>query len=56
MSEGITGIIVLVIVNIAVAAYSYGRLSQKVNDLCRRMDRLEAIVNGRNPGKEEKGK
>ena len=54
MSEGITGIIVLVIVNIAVAAYSYGRLSQKVNDLCQRMDRVEKAAN--NPGKEEEGK
>jgi len=45
MDGGTVGIIVLIVVNIALAAYSYGRLSQKVNDLCRRMDRVEKIIN-----------
>ena len=35
------GIIVLVLVNIGAVAYSYGKLSQKVSDACRRLDSLE---------------
>ena len=31
----------LIVINIAIAAYSYGRLSQKVTDLCRRVSQLE---------------
>lgn len=44
----------LVIVNIIVAAYGYGRLNQKVCDLCRRVDRLEKIINGTYRGEENK--
>ena len=47
------GIVVLVCVNIAAVAYSYGKLSQKVDDLCRRVTRLE---NKSNPGIEDKRK
>ena len=54
MDGGTIGIMGLVAVNIAVVAYSYGRLSQKVSDLCRRVDSLEKAINN-NPGK-EKGK
>jgi len=34
----------LVIVNIIAQAYTYGRLSQKVDDFCGRVERLEKIV------------
>ena len=47
---GFISIAVLVIINIAIVAYGYGKLSQKVNDACRRIGRLELIANGRNPG------
>ncbi|MFC1910557.1 hypothetical protein ACFLXC_04655 [Chloroflexota bacterium] len=46
-------IAVLVIINIALAAYSYGKLGQKVNDACRRITRLEMRVNGHGPYKPE---
>lgn len=50
MDTGITaaliGIGMLVIINIVAVAYSYGKLSQKVNDFCQRVDRLEKIENG----------
>ena len=38
-------ILALVITNIAGVAYSYGRLSQKVNDICQRLSRLENTLN-----------
>lgn len=41
----VAGITFLTIVNIIVVAYSYGRTSQKVADLCRRVSRLESIIN-----------
>lgn len=45
--ELITGAtFVAVIVNLIVLAFSYGKLSQKVEDVCRRVDRLE---NNRKP-------
>jgi hypothetical protein len=50
---GILGTIVLIIINIVVVAFGGGRLYQKVSDLCRRIERLEKIVNGKNPGKRE---
>ena len=57
MDGGTIGVMSLVVVNIALAAYSYGRLSQKVNDLCRRMDRVERIINNTGPSKKgETGK
>ena len=45
MDGGTIGVIALLVVNIVAVAYSYGKLSQKVNDLCRRMDRVEKIIN-----------
>ena len=48
------GVGALVIVNIIIAAYGYGRLNQKVCDLCRRMDRLEKITNGINKRDKQK--
>ena len=39
------GIALLVVINITAVAFSYGRISQKVNDLCRRVDRIERIIN-----------
>jgi len=53
---GFAGIALLVVINIAAVAFSYGRLSQKVTDACRRIGRLEAIADGRNPGEEEGSK
>ena len=47
MVEGwVVSIVVLIVINIAVAAYGYGRLSQKVSDLVRRITRLEKAYNG----------
>lgn len=43
------GVIILISVNIAAVAFSYGKLSQKVTDLCQRIDRIEKVIN--NPGK-----
>ncbi len=52
---GFISIAVLVIINIAIVAFSYGKLHQQVKDACRRIGRLELIANGRNPGgKDEK--
>jgi hypothetical protein len=39
------GIALLVVINIAAVAFSYGKLNQKVNDLCRRVDRIDRIIN-----------
>ena len=44
---GFIGVALLVLTNIAAVAYSYGKLSQKVNDLCRRVTRLENACNAR---------
>ena len=41
------GIMGLVVVNIAVAAYGYGKLNQKVDDQGRRLDRLEKRLNSK---------
>lgn len=50
MSGGVVaafvGTAILVVINIAIAAFSYGRLSQKVDDCCRRITRLENTANG----------
>jgi len=49
----------LAIANIVIVAYKSGRVTQKVDDLCRRMSRVEAAINGwvtgnpGNPGKKE---
>lgn len=52
MNDGTLAIIGLLLVNIAAVSFSYGKLSQKVSDLCRRMGRVEGILNTKN--KEEK--
>lgn len=39
-------IVFLLIGNIIVMAISYGKLQQKVKDLCRRVDRIEKHING----------
>ncbi len=47
MSEaGFVSLIVLLVVNIAAVAFSYGSLTQKVRDICRRIERLERLING----------
>lgn len=35
------GMAFLTVVNIAVVAFSYGKMTQKVDDLCRRVEKLE---------------
>ena len=40
----------LAICNLLAFAYGYGKLTQKVNDLCRRLDRLERRQNLRKEG------
>ena len=54
MLEAIIGVGGLVIINIVFAAYSYGRLTQTVKDLCRRVGRVENIVNGKGVKEETK--
>ncbi len=34
----------LVIINIIIAAYGYGKLNQKVSDFCRRLEKVEGRV------------
>jgi len=41
----LVGVGFLTIVNVAVVAYTYGKLTQKVKDLCDRMSRVEGIIN-----------
>jgi len=41
------GAAVALILNFAGIAYSYGKSTQKLNDLCRRMDRVENLLNGK---------
>lgn len=48
MIEALVGIGALVVINIVAVAYGYGKTTQKLNDLCRRMDRIEGC------GKEDK--
>lgn len=43
----LVGIGFLTVVNVAVVSYSYGKMSQKVLDLCNRVKRLEELVNGK---------
>jgi len=42
---GFVSIGFLVIVDIVIVAYSYGKLCQKVADACRRITRMERIIN-----------
>lgn len=39
---GFVSIGVVVVVNLVVSAYHYGRLNQTVIDLCKRVDRIES--------------
>ena len=52
MDGGLVGVMSLVGVNIAAVAFSYGMLTQKVNDLRQRVVRMEGLLNGghSNPG------
>lgn len=50
MSEGYIAVIVLIVTNIGLVAFSYGKLTQKVKDLCRRVDKLERSVNSKKGG------
>ena len=45
--EVIIGIIGLAAINIVAVAYSYGKLSQKVNDMGKRLERVEQILNNK---------
>ncbi len=47
MNGSTIGIFGLLLVNIAIVSFSYGKIFQKVSDLCRRMGRVEDIVNGK---------
>ena len=40
-------VVISVVVNVAVVAFSYGKLSQKVAGLCERMVRLEKHFNSK---------
>ena len=48
MSDAIVGALIgvsfLTIVNVMTVAYLFGKLNQKVDDLCRRVARLEVIT------------
>lgn len=45
--DGSTIVVLLsVAVNIGIVAFSYGKLSQKVSDLCRRVKGIESQVDG----------
>lgn len=44
---GFVSIGVLLLCNLTLAAYSFGKLSQRVSDLSRRVERLEHILNCR---------
>ena len=47
MDGGSIAIFSLLAVNVGAVAFSYGKLSQKVADLCRRIEKLEKILNGK---------
>ena len=46
MEAGFIGIGALLIVQLVGFTYGYGKLTQKVNDICRRLNRIEKIENG----------
>ena len=47
MAIGFASLGFLAMVNISVFAYGYGKLNQRVADLCQRVGRLEDILNGK---------
>jgi len=49
---GFISVAALVVINIVMAAFHYGRLKQQVEDACRRITRLENIANGHRSSKE----
>jgi len=40
-------VILVLLVNVAVVAFSYGLTRQKLKDLCRRVEKIEKILNGK---------
>ncbi len=53
MIAAIIGVAGLVIVNIIIVAFGYGKLTQKVDDHSRRLGRIEdLIINGCDRGKQ----
>jgi len=48
MSDAIIGAVIgvgfLTVVNVVTVAFLFGKLNQKVDDLCRRVSRLEAVT------------
>lgn len=42
---GFASIGILVVIQIALFSFGYGKLKQKVDDHCRRLDRIEKLVN-----------
>jgi len=44
---GFIGIGLIGVINLATVAFVFGRIKQKVDDLCKRVDRLELIQNGK---------
>lgn len=42
----------LVLVNIGIGLFHYGRYAQTIKDLCRRVARLEACINNKGGNKE----
>jgi len=54
MDQSTIIILLSVVVNVSVVAFSYGKLSQSVKDLCRRMGRVEGILNSKSANKEVK--
>lgn len=47
MDDNLIAILGLVVVNVGLIAFSYGRLSQKVSDACKRLDRIEKAINSK---------
>lgn len=44
---GFAGIGLLMVINIAMVAYSYGKMQQKIKDISGRLTRVEKILNGK---------
>ena len=45
IATGFISIGVVLVLNLTVVAYSYGQHTQKLNDLCRRVGRIESLLN-----------
>lgn len=46
----LVGVGFLTVVNISAAAFFFGKLSQKLDDVCRRVSKLENKLNNYRPG------